>query len=81
MQVPKPGSLHEILLSSVQSRAQALALLRTTGDMGLVIGAAGAGAIANIGSMALSMESLGGMLATFALWFGSRTVMARKLWK
>jgi len=53
-------------------RAQALALLRTSGDVGLLLGASSAGALADWSSMEMAMESSAGVLAAATMWFGVR---------
>ena len=57
-----------------EHRAQALALLRTSGDVGLLVGASAAGALADWGSMEMAMESSAGALMVATAWFGVRVV-------
>lgn len=54
-------------------RAQALALLRTFGDVGFLIGASGTGVLADaLGSCEAAMQSSATLLATATLWFTVR---------
>ena len=54
-------------------RAQAIALLRTIGDVGFLIGAGGAGALADAtGSMEMALHSSAGFLLAATTWFGTR---------
>jgi len=54
-------------------RAQALALLRTFGDVGFLIGASGTGVLADaLGSCETAMQSSATLLATATLWFAVR---------
>jgi MFS family permease len=54
-------------------RAQAIALLRTSGDVGFLIGAGGSGALADwTGSLDVAMQSCAGLLLTATTWFTFR---------
>jgi MFS family permease len=54
-------------------RAQALALLRTLGDVGFLVGAMTSGALADwVGSLDTAMQAGAGFLLTGTLWFASR---------
>ena len=59
-------------------RAQAIALLRTVGDIGFLIGASGAGALADHSSMKVAMHSSAGLLLTATSWFSIRRLLAKK---
>ena len=65
---------------SVQERAQAIALLRTCGDVGFLAGATGAGALADwSGSLPLAMHSASGLLLAGTAWFATRQILMEKL--
>lgn len=59
-------------LSTVADRAQALALLRVVGDVGLLVGAATAGMCADLTSIDSAIHTSGGVLLGAALWFSLR---------
>lgn len=57
-------------------RAQAIAMLRTSGDVGFLFGASCIGGLADVtGSIELSMQSSGGLLSAATLWFIVRQSM------
>lgn len=59
-----------------KSRAQAIALLRTTGDVGFLIGASSMGALATwTGSLEMAMQSSSGILLTATGWFATRNLL------
>jgi MFS family permease len=61
-------------------RAQAIALLRTCGDVGFLIGASGAGALADwTGSLDVAMHSSAGLLFTATGWFATRQYLNAQL--
>jgi hypothetical protein len=61
-------------------RAQSIALLRTCGDVGFLIGATGTGALADwAGSLDLAMQSSAGLLLTATGWFAARQVITSRL--
>jgi hypothetical protein len=61
-------------------RAQAIALLRTSGDVGFLIGASSMGALADwAGSLELAMQSSSGILALATGWFGVRSFLNMQL--
>lgn len=54
-------------------RAQAIALLRTCGDVGFLIGATGIGALADwTGSLEMAMQSSAALLLSSTAWYASR---------
>jgi len=53
-------------------RAQAVALLRTAGDVGLLAGASASGAIADFYSMDFALHSSSALLLTTTFWFATR---------
>jgi MFS family permease len=54
-------------------RAQAIALLRTCGDVGFLVGATGTGALADYtNSLDLALQSNAGLLLSATLWFAFR---------
>lgn len=54
-------------------RAQAIALLRTVGDVGFFLGATTTGALADFsGSLDMAMQGSSGMLFAATTWFGIR---------
>lgn len=56
-----------------ETRAQAIALLRTSGDVGFLVGASAVGALADwAGNMDVAMQSSAGLLLTATAWFGAR---------
>ena len=82
-------------LTSPKSRAQALALLRTSGDLGefaksmcqvsglaamlgMLIGAASAGYLAEYSSTPLAMQAGAGILALNTSWYGYNALVRQK---
>ena len=53
-------------------RAQAIALLRTAGDVGFLVGAAGTGIIADCFDMDTAVHVSAGLLLSATGWFTSR---------
>jgi MFS family permease len=65
-----------------EKRAQAIALLRTSGDVGFLIGASSMGALADwSGSLDMAMQSSSAVLATATCWFAIRNILTSKLAK
>ena len=63
-------------------RAQAIALMRTCGDVGFLIGASATGLYADwVGSLDIAMQSSAGLLLTATTWFGVRQLMGQQLHK
>lgn len=63
-------------------RAQAIALLRTSGDVGYLIGASSMGALADwTGSLEMAMQSSSAILLTATGWFTARSIMTAQLAK
>jgi MFS family permease len=63
-----------------EERAQALALLRTCGDVGFLIGASATGALADwAGSLDIAMQTSSALLATATVWFGVRQNITTRL--
>ena len=62
-------------LAPTRSRSQALAVLRTVGDVGLLLGAAGTGIVADLFGFKAAMLSNAALLGTTTAWFAwtSRT--------
>ena len=61
-------------------RAQAIALLRTSGDVGFLIGASSMGALADwTSSLDLAMQSSAGILLTATGWFAARSMLNAQL--
>lgn len=60
-------------------RAQAIALLRTSGDVGFLVGASSMGALANLTSLDLAMQSSSGILLTATVWFAARNFLSSQL--
>jgi MFS family permease len=57
-------------------RAQAIAMLRTGGDVGFLLGASCIGGIADVtGSLDLAMQSSGGLLSAATFWFVVRQTL------
>lgn len=69
---------HMSNLTSPKSRAQALALLRTSGDFGMLIGAASAGYLAEYSSTPLAMQAGAGILALNTGWYGYNALVRQK---
>ncbi|KAH9253133.1 hypothetical protein BASA81_008815 [Batrachochytrium salamandrivorans] len=55
--------------TSNRNRSQALALMRTIGDVGLLVGAAGSGLVADAVGFERAMEINAGLLGISTLWF------------
>lgn len=63
-------------------RAQGIALLRTAGDVGFLVGATGTGALADwTGNLDVAMQSSAGLLLTATGWFATRQFLKSKLAK
>lgn len=63
-----------------EKRAQAIALLRTSGDVGFLLGATGVGALADwTGDMAVAMQTSAGLLFTATGWFVTRQFLSSKV--
>jgi len=60
-------------LSSTEDRAQAMALLRTSGDIGMLTGSICAGALAEFTSISLSIQTNSALLLLATLWYGYRS--------
>ena len=60
-------------IASKEDRAQALALLRTSSDIGLLIGATTGGIIADVFSIESAMTGYSALIALYTVWFTSRT--------
>lgn len=58
-------------------RAQAIALLRTMGDVGLLLGATCTGALADLTSIEGAMGFSGGFLCTATLWYAIRSSLLK----
>jgi MFS family permease len=59
-----------------KKRAQAIALLRTSGDVGFLLGASSMGALADwIGSLEVAMQSSSGILLAATSWFTVRNFL------
>lgn len=64
------------------SRSQAIALLRTAGDVGYLCGAACAGISADlVGDVGLAMQAGGGAFLGATTWFGLKSAALNKLYK
>lgn len=65
-----------------KKRAQAIALLRTSGDVGFLVGASSMGALADwIGSLEVAMQSSSGILLAATSWFAMRNFLNSQLEK
>ena len=67
--------IHTLSLSDLtepSDRAQALALLRTAGDLGLLLGATSSGILADIITMENTIMANGTLTCLMALWYASR---------
>lgn len=63
-------------------RAQAIALLRTSGDVGFLAGASSMGALADwVGSLEVAMQSSSGILLAATSWFAMRNILSAHLEK
>ena len=60
-------------------RAQAIALLRTCGDVGFLVGASAIGALAQLSDTTHAMQTSAAALALATTWFAARQAMAAKL--
>ena len=59
-----------------EERAQAIAMLRTSGDVGFLFGASCVGALADVsGSIEVAMQLSGGLLSAATIWFIARQSM------
>lgn len=63
-------------LTQPSERAQALALLRTAGDLGLLLGATGSGILADLVGMESVITANGGLVGVTACWFAARAMNA-----
>lgn len=61
-------------IASTEDRAQALALLRTSSDVGLLIGATTGGIIADLLSIEYAMTGYSVLIALYTVWFASRSM-------
>ena len=61
-----------------QHRAQAIALLRTAGDIGFLFGASSTGAVADLFSMDVAVQSSASLLLTATGWFTARRWLDRQ---
>jgi MFS family permease len=62
------------------NRAQAIALLRTSGDVGFLVGASAVGALADwTGNLDIAMQASAGVLLTATSWFGVRQMMQQRI--
>jgi len=59
-------------LTTAETRAQGLSLLRTSGDVGLLFGAFSSGAIASLTSLDTALHINGAITAGAMLWFASK---------
>lgn len=60
-------------------RSQAIALLRTAGDVGYLCGAIGAGLTADLaGDVGVAMQAGGAVLVGSTSWFGLKTIALRR---
>jgi MFS family permease len=65
-----------------EKRAQAIALLRTSGDVGFLVGASTMGALADwAGSLEMAMQSSSAILVTATGWFAARNILTNHLTK
>jgi len=61
-------------------RAQAIALLRTCGDVGFLVGATGTGALADwAGSLDVAVQSSAALLLSATVWVAARQVLSARL--
>jgi len=70
---------HMSNITTPETRAQALALLRTAGDAGMLLGSMSAGWLADWSSTGVAFESGAGCLAVATAWYGARTLMSKKI--
>ena len=67
-------------VTSDKERAQALALMRTAGDVGFLMGASGIGAVADFtGDLGSAIHASAGVLLTATGWFAVRRVLNEKV--
>ncbi len=59
-------------------RAQAIALFRTVGDVGFLLGAMSAGAFADVFDMDAALHASAGMLLSATGWFTTRSLLERR---
>lgn len=64
---------------SDRKRAQAIALFRTAGDVGFLLGAVSTGAIADAFTMDIAVHSNAGMLLTAIGWFMTRNFLSKSI--
>lgn len=64
--------------STGSERAQAMSLLRTAGDMGLLLGAGCSGLMASLTSIEAALQMNGVIMASSMLWFGFRNYQFNK---
>ena len=65
-----------------KERAQAIALLRTSGDVGFLVGASSMGALADwAGSLDTALQSSAGILLTATGWFATRQLLTSRMSK
>ena len=64
---------------SDRKRAQAIALFRTAGDVGFLLGAVSTGAIADAFTMDIAVHSNAGMLLTAISWFMTRNFLSKSI--
>jgi MFS family permease len=63
-----------------EKRAQAIALLRTSGDIGFLLGATGTGALADwTGNLDVAMHTSAGLLLSATGWFATRQYLNHKI--
>jgi MFS transporter, DHA1 family, multidrug resistance protein len=65
-------------LTTSEQRAQALALLRTAGDVGLLTGAVTSGILSEHIGMITTMQGNASLLAGAAIWFGAQKYLINK---
>ena len=64
---------------SDRKRAQAIALFRTAGDVGFLLGAISTGAVADAFTMDIAVHSNAGMLLTATGWFTTRSLLRNRI--
>jgi len=65
-----------------KKRAQSIALLRTSGDLGFFVGAASIGMVGDLtGDLSLAMQTGGGILFAGTSWYAARQYLSEKLLK
>ena len=63
-----------------KSRAQAIALLRSFGDVGYLVGASSIGMYADwVGSLDMAMQSNAAILLSATIWFAARNLLSYQL--